>query len=95
MEPDWDKCIICQQKTFEPLKCPLQGPGISEDKTETYRSFLANVEPFQVIGTLPTNIYFENESAASFTSHSASWHKSCHLKYNNSKLKKAMKRKRA
>jgi len=70
----------------------LQGPGTSEDKTEAYRSFLANVEQFQVIGALSTNICFENESAASFKVHSASWHKSCHLKYNNSKLKKAMKR---
>ena len=59
------QCIICQQETVEPLKCPLQDPGTSEDKTEAYWSFLANVEQFQVIGALPTNIYFENESAAS------------------------------
>jgi len=91
MEPDWDKCIICQQKTVEPLKCPLQGPGTIENKTDAYRSFLANVEQFQAIGALPTNVYFENESATSSTAHSASWHKSCHLKCNNSKLKKAMK----
>ena len=91
MEPDWDKCIVCQQKTVEPLKCPLQGPGTIENKTDAYRSFLANVEQFQAIGALPTNVYFENESAASFTAHSASWHKSCHLKCNNSKLAKQCK----
>lgn len=92
MEPDWNKCIICQQETVEPLKYPMHGPGTSEDKTEAYRSFLANVEQFQAIGVLPTDVYFENESSASFSAHSASWHKNCHLKYNNSKLKKAKKR---
>ena len=48
MELDWDKYIICQQKTVELLKCPLQGSGTNE-----------NVEQFQAIGALPTNIYFE------------------------------------
>ena len=91
MELDWNKCIICQQETIKPLRCPLHGPGTSEDKIEAYRSFLANVEQFQSIGALPTNVYFENESPDSFSAHRASWHKSCHLKYN-SKLKKAMKR---
>ena len=66
MELDWNKCIICQQETVEPLKCPLQGPGTSEDKIEAYRSFLANVEQFQSIGALPTNVYFENESMIVF-----------------------------
>ena len=96
MELDWDKCIICQQETVEPLKCPLQlqGPGTSEDiKIEAYRSFLANVEQFQSIVALPTNIYFENESPDNFSAHRASWHKSCHLKYNNSKLKKSNEKK--
>ena len=66
MELDWKKCIICQQENVEPLKCPLQDPGTSEDKSEAYRSFLINVEQFQAIGALPTNIYFENESSANF-----------------------------
>ena len=78
--------------TTEPLKCPLQSP--INIKTEAYRSFLANVEQFRALNALPTAIYFLNESAASFQ-HCASWHESCYLKYNNSKLKKAEKRKRS
>lgn len=74
------------------MKCPLQGPGTLENKIKAYGSFLA-VEQFQAIVSLPNKIYFENETATSFTAHSASWHKSCHLKYTNSKLKKATKRK--
>ena len=65
MEVDWNMCIICQQKTTEPLKCPLQSP-INVDKTEAYRSFLANVEQFRALNALPTAIYFGNESALVF-----------------------------
>ena len=61
-----EKVYYLPTGTVEPLKCPSQGPGTSEDKSEAYRSFLANVEQFQAIGTLPTNIYFENESPANF-----------------------------
>jgi len=93
MELNWDCCILCQKDTAEPLKCPLRGPlpGTSDgDKTDAYSSFLSNVEQFRAIDALPTELYFGNdETASSFASHSASWHKSCHLKFNNSKLAKA------
>ena len=94
MELDWNRCIICQQDTSEPLKCPMQSPGVSYDKmVDVYESFLSNVREFQDISALPTNIFFQNDqSAADFATHHASWHKSCHLKYNNSKLVKAKKR---
>ncbi len=91
---DWNHCIICQQDTTEPLKCPLHSPASS--KTDAYESFLTNVEQFKAINALPTSIYFgSEETPASFSRHVASWHKSCHLKYNNSKLNKAQKRKRS
>jgi len=73
---DWNLCIICQENRAEPLKCP--------DKTGPYHTFLANVKEFQAIYSLPTPINFgPNEYAASFIMHNASWHKSCHLKYNS------------
>ena len=95
MELDWNQCIICQQSTPEPLKCPMQTPGASYDKMiDVYESFLTNVKEFQDIDALPTNIiYFKHDqSPADFAAHHASWHKSCYLKYNNSKLAKAKKR---
>ena len=74
----------CQEETSEPLKCPLLGPGTCDSKIEDYRSFLRNVEQFKAMNSLLTAILFgENESAESFSAHHASWHKSCHLKYNN------------
>ena len=93
MDLDWNLCIICQEDTNEPLKCPLHNPIASGDQTGPYESFLANVVQFRTINALPTPVFFEaNVSAASFAMHNASWHKSCYLKYNNSKLAKAKKR---
>ena len=93
MDVDWNRCIICQQDTCKPLKCPLQTPGSSGDNTDAYTSLLTIVKQLQDIDALPTNIYFGSEDSASdFASHCAAWHKSCHLKYNNSKLAKAKKR---
>lgn len=38
---------------------------------------------------LPTKLYFWNdENASNLASHSASWHKSCHLKFSSSELTK-------
>ena len=94
MELDWNKCVICQQDKPEPLKCPMHGPASSCEKLNIYSAFLANVEEFRDLNALPTRICFaENVSAANLVTHCASWHKSCHLKYNNSKLTKARKRK--
>lgn len=93
MELNWDLCVICQQDTAEPLKCPLQSPGTSVNKTDPYVSFLTNVEEFQAIDALPVRLCFgSDQTADNFASHSASWHKSCHLKFNNSKLAKAMRK---
>ena len=78
---------------MKPLKCPLHNPIVSDDQTGPYESFLANVGQFQALNALPTPILFEaGETAATFAKHNASWHKSCYLKYNNSKLAKAKKR---
>ena len=45
---------------------------------------------------LPTELFFgQEETADGFATHSASWHKSCNLKYNNTKLSKARKKREA
>ncbi len=94
MELDWNQCVICQQDKPEPLKCPMQGHTNSCVKIDVYSSFLANLKEFRDLDALPTSICFgDNVSAADLLAHRASWHKSCHLKYNNSKLTKARKRK--
>ena len=65
MDLDWNLCIICQENTIEPLKCPLDNPIAGGDQTGPYEMFLANVGHFRAINALPTPIFFEaDESAA-------------------------------
>ena len=85
--------MICQQDTAEPLKFPMHNPLTSGDNTAAYTSFLANVQQFRAIGALPVALYFNNDATAdNCVAHSASWHKSCHLQFNNSKLASAQKK---
>ena len=90
----WDLCVICQQDTAEPLKCLLQSCGTSRDNAAaTYTTFLVNVQQFRAIGALPFALDFCSDAIAdNCVAHSASWHKSCHLKFSNSKLARAQKK---
>ena len=53
-------CLICQQKTKEPLKCPLNAKG-DKDLSVPYSSFLTNVSAFRALGTLPVVLKFSND----------------------------------
>ena len=62
--------------------CPLQSPGVSDNRADAYKSFFFYLEQFRAINVLPTIIYFGcDESAESFSAHCASQLKSCHLWY--------------
>ena len=50
-------CLMCQEMTTEPLKCPLNAQG-GGDKSEAYRSFLNNVGAFRAMGALPVLLKF-------------------------------------
>jgi len=92
-ELDWSKCVICQISTSDPLKCPANCPVAgAESVEETYRKFLENVTQFREIGSMPCNVPFGKNNLARFCDNSASWHKSCYLKFNNAKLQRARKR---
>ena len=56
MEPDWTKCIICQQQTSEPLKCSLQGPGTNEAKTKVYEDIFWKMLGLLVHFLLPSTL---------------------------------------
>ena len=85
-------CLICQEKTTEPLKCPLNAKG-SGDKSEPYRTILKNVSAFRALGTLPVVLNFgEDMTVDELIQNQGSWHKSCYLKFNNKKLERATKR---
>lgn len=65
--------------------------GTSNEKKEAYRSFLKNVAAFKESDALPEKLKFDDgdETTDSLAGHYASWHGSCHLKFNNSKLESA------
>ncbi|PIK36059.1 hypothetical protein BSL78_27124 [Apostichopus japonicus] len=95
MELDFSRCIICQEKTAEELRCPLLNPSVGGDKkSAAYQSFLTNVEKFREIDLLPTELKFgSDETVDTFVNNSASWHESCHVQFSNYKLARARKRK--
>ena len=91
---DWTQCVVCQQATHEPLRCPLKA-GRPEDRSEAYSSFLKNVSEFRELNQLPVSLSFgEDIDVDQFMRNKAKWHKSCHLKFCADKLQRARKRKR-
>lgn len=93
MSLDWKKCIICQESTKEALKCPLNSNGSPEANRQTYLAFLQNVNSFREANALPTELKFgDNVDVDCLCLNQGSWHKSCHLKFSLSKLKKAQER---
>lgn len=89
---DWQECIICQQRTTEIVKCPLNAVGTG-DKSQPYKNFLNIVGEFRRLDRLPVTLFFdEATSAEDLTKHNASWHKSCYAKFNKCKLARAQKK---
>ena len=67
-----------------------KGPG---DKSDLYGSFLGVVSAFRKLGTIPVALHFEEDITVDhLVQHQAAWHKSCRLKFNQSKLDRAQKR---
>lgn len=93
MSLDWKKCIICQESTREALKCPLNSNGPPEANRQTYLAFLQNVNSFREADGLPVELKFGDDvDVDCLCRNHGSWHKSCHLKFSISKLKKAQER---
>ena len=91
MSLQWNLCVICQQATSEPLRCPLNAHTFHSD---VYSTFLDNVAEFKSLNALPVQLKFDTETTSvdDLVSHQAKWHQSCHLKFSLSKLKKARER---
>ena len=90
---DWKLCIICQESTKEPLKCPLNA-HVTGDKSKAYETFLTSVSKFRELNKLPVAVVFEEAMDTNqFTANQAiKWHKLCYLNFNDSKLQSARKR---
>lgn len=90
---NWEFCLICQAKEKpEPRNCPLDslqdGAGI-----KAYKSFLNNVVAFRKIGSLPVELKLKGDiSVEKLCTYRTVSHKSCHLKFANSKLQRAQQK---
>ncbi len=92
---DWTLCIVCQQKTREALKCPLNA-GTSGGQSSAYATFLQNVKEFTDLNQLPVPLKFGQDiNVDQLVEKQAKWHKSCYLKFNHDKLQRARKRGRS
>jgi len=87
---DWNICLICQENTTEPVICPLNS-GTSN--ISPYSSFLDSVNSFRALGMLPVELKFgEDMTVNELVENQGVWHRSCHLKFNKERLKRASKK---
>ena len=92
---DWTKCIICQDVTDERLECPADSKR--KDAGAGYKSFTENLMRFSDVDDFPVKISLERLDdgdgiEAILRCRKASWHKSCHCKFNATKLERAKMR---
>ena len=88
----WNLCALCQTYTIgENLQCPAN--STTKDVGAGYRSFAKNINEFVSLGTLPIFPlrlrHLDDGSGIDNTlmTNRASWHKSCHNKFDNQHLK--------
>ena len=93
----WDRCIICQEISDTPLKCPLNANTTDIERRDVYKNFLENAHEFQSQGYLPVEFKLDLSTATVelLIANRASWDKSCRLKFSTSKLEKAKKQQSA
>ncbi|KAL9960945.1 hypothetical protein ACROYT_G034453 [Oculina patagonica] len=94
---DWTLCAICQEKTSEPLSSP-QHSANWRDPLCVYRDFIENLTEFEKLNAVPVksgiaSTDVSERSAEAFLRNKALWHRSCHQKFNNSKLEREQTRK--
>ena len=68
------------------LRCPADDPIIRQHNWDAYKNFISNVREFKVIDSLPVAVYFGEVTVSDLINNRAVWHKSCHVKFNNTKL---------
>ena len=95
---DWNKCILCQKVTFEQLRCSADSKRHDAGTGKGYPTFTSSIVWFSELDELPMPIDLRrldegNGIEATLIEHKAKWHKSCHSKFNATKLVRAEKRK--
>ena len=94
---DCTKCIVCQTVTDERLQCPADIKRSDIDSGLRYSTFAHNLACFHELGSVPMSLDIQrldegNGVASTLGEHSAKWHKSCHVQFNTTLLKRDDKR---
>lgn len=92
---DWKKCVLCQSSKNESLQCPAKSKRT--DVGSGYKSLATNLQIFHELNPNIIDVNLDildegNGVEECLRRNNACWHKSCALKYNNTKLKRAKKR---
>ena len=95
VKTDWAQCVICQKNTEETLQCPAESKRT--DVGAGYKTLADNIVRFRQLECMPLAINLErldegNGIEETFLSQRARWHKSCNVKFNSTKLRRAEKR---
>ena len=92
---DWNLCIICQETTNERLQCPASETHRQKDIGSGYVTLAENLQAFSELGIdTPVIKAFKNLETlqACLLENRGKWHKSCHLRFNSTKLQRLRKR---
>ncbi|WAQ98989.1 hypothetical protein MAR_023362 [Mya arenaria] len=87
----WHLCIFCQSNTSEHLECPAKSKA--SDSGKGYTTLVDYLKEFRNAEVLPITIDLVNMDVETLKRHEASWHKSCRVQYNRTKLQRVLKRK--
>lgn len=90
----WEKCILCQDITTEALQCPAKSKR--GDTGTGYKTLCHDLREFlkfqQSPAYLSPSVVESNGLETILKDHNASWHKSCRVKWNKTKINRAVKR---
>ena len=89
MVVDWNKCVLYQAITSEPLQCSADSKR--KDLGAGYKSLGNNLRRFQELGCLPFKVNIlsldkDERPTQILKEKSAKWHKSCRDKFSNLKF---------
>ena len=90
----WNLCIICQETTNERLQCPAFETHGPKDIGSGYVTPTENLQAFSELGMdTPVIKSFKNVKTllACLLENQGKWDKSCHLRFNSTKLQRLTK----
>ena len=93
---NWELCVLCQVETSESLTSPVCSKR--KDVGRAHKALAENLMKFDAPGTLPRTLQLDRIDEgqaidAAMVANEAKWHQTCKLRYNNTMLQRAEKRK--